>query len=110
MNSKLLSDKEIICKHCGIGLKERPAWSQGSIFRWMHVDSQLINCADNLHSGSAKPLKEPKMKETFEQWYKDNHKRLTQEKLRQDKENFSNAEREVYIFSRAAWNAGRGER
>lgn len=77
MNSMLLSDEELICEHCGIGLKERPAWSQGSIFRWMHVDSQNINCANNLTSGNPKyPIesKLPALPEVVLRWMR-NHRR-----------------------------------
>jgi hypothetical protein len=46
--------------------------------------------------------------QTFNEWFKANHKLLSKEKERQDRENFYNASRAVYIFAQAAWNAAKG--
>lgn len=119
MNSKLLSDEEMV--KAVYPDAEYTTFADGAIAIVLrrYSDEYLgwgqITASHDYFAAIKKawadaksklPATEPKLPETFERWYKDDHKRLTQEKLRQDKENFSNAEREVYIFSRAAWNAG----
>lgn len=97
MNSKLLSEDDGLstCNYC-----EQPIYWHKASGYWFHSGTNILGCHSGYNQNQASPKlpKEPKLPETFEQWYKEFYPVAY------------NGSYKTYEIARAAWNAGRGER